>query len=158
MFSLPHLIEDDIAALDAALGDFIERSGSRAAILTDRGGFLITQAGDLAGLDTTTLGALAANSFAATQALAGLLDETGIASVYQEGRENSALIASIEDYALLIVLFPAAAGVGVVKYYTGTAVKRIAAQFGRALDRAPGSGLDLSALDVADTGALFRSR
>ena len=47
-------------------------------------------------------------------------------------------------------------GVGVVKYFAGHAVKRIACQLAIAQERAPGMGFDLSVLNMADASPLFR--
>jgi hypothetical protein len=68
MLSLPQLIEEDIAVLDAALGSLLVKSESVAALIIDKGGPLIIQKGDHANLDTTTMAALAAGSFCANQA------------------------------------------------------------------------------------------
>ena len=158
VFSLPQLLEEDIAAFDAALDDFIARSRSKAALVIDQGGFVVAQKGDLDGLDTATLGALAANSFAATRALAGLINETSVSSVYQEGEEHSALILSLEPHGYFVVIFRAELGVGSVKYYTDSALQQVRAQFSRAQERAPESGFDLAELNLADTAPIFKRR
>jgi hypothetical protein len=46
----------------------------------------------------------------------------------------------------------------VVKYYAAAAVKRIARQLKIAKERDPESGLDLSVLNVAETGQFFRKK
>jgi hypothetical protein len=46
----------------------------------------------------------------------------------------------------------------VVKYYAAGAVKRIARQLKIAKERAPEAGLDLSVLNVAETGQFFRKK
>jgi predicted regulator of Ras-like GTPase activity (Roadblock/LC7/MglB family) len=158
MFSLPLLISEDIVAMDAALGDFVAASGARLALFIDAGGFIITRQGDEGDIDTATLGALAANSFAATQAIARIIEDHSVTSLYQEGDENSLLILSVEGFGFLAVVFPAAIGVGSVKYYGQNAVARIGCQLIAAGDRAPGEGLDLSALNIADAAPLFRRR
>jgi len=56
------------------------------------------------------------------------------------------------------VIFKSQTGVGVVKYYAATAVKRIACQLSIAQERAPGMGLDLSILNVAETGQFFKKK
>lgn len=145
-------------ALDAALDGFLARSGAASALVIDPGGFIVAQRGKLAGLDTATLGALAANSFAATRAMAELICETGVSSVYQEGAENSALILSIADYGFLVVIFPAELGVGSVRYYTDAVVERLGGQFAKAHARAPGEGFDLADMNVADTASVFQRR
>jgi len=155
MFDLPFLIDEDIAALNAALGDFALASGARLALLIDVGGFIVTQQGDAGDMDTTTLGALAANNFAATQAIAKIIEEHSVSSLYQEGKVNSLLIQSVADCGFLAVVFPSELGVGSVKFYAQDTVARIAAQLAAARSR-PGQGLDT--LEVADNGPLFRRK
>jgi predicted regulator of Ras-like GTPase activity (Roadblock/LC7/MglB family) len=158
MFSLPLLNSEDIAMMDAAMADFVSASGSRLALFIDEGGFIVTRQGNEAGIDTSTLGALAANSFAATQAIARIIEDQSVSSLYQEGQENSLLILSVEGFGFLAVVFPAAIGVGSVKFYGHEVVDRLARQLTVARDRAPEEGLDLSALNLADAAPLFRRR
>lgn len=159
MFSLPLLISEDIAALDAALEQFIAGSGARLALVIDAGGFIITRQGNAGSIDTATLGALAANSFAATQAIAKIIeDQDAVTSLYQEGDANSLLILSVGDFGFLAVVFPSEIGVGSVKFYAQETVARATRQLAAARSRAPGEGLDLAALNMADTGPLFHRR
>jgi predicted regulator of Ras-like GTPase activity (Roadblock/LC7/MglB family) len=158
MFSLPLLITEDIAALDAALADLVAASGARLALFLDDGGFTVTQQGDAGDLDTATLGALAANSFAATQAIAKIIEDHSVTSLYQEGKINSMLILSVGDFGFLAAVFPAEIGVGSVKFYSEDTVGRISRQLAEARTRAPAEGLDLASLNLADAGPLFHRR
>jgi len=158
MFSLPLLISEDIAAMDAAMGEFVFNSGSRLVLFIDGGGFIVTRQGDCGNIDTSTLGALAANSFAATQAIAKLIEDDTVTSLYQQGNETSLLILSVGEFGFLAVVFPAAIGVGSVKFYAEEMVSRVKRQLRDAHDRAPTQGLDLSALNLADATPLFRRR
>lgn len=158
MFSLPLLIGEDVDALDAAMGDFVAASSSRLALFIDAGGFIVTRQGDAGDIDTATLGALAANSFAATQAIAKIIEDESVTSLYQEGAQNSLLILSIGDFGFLAVVFPAELGVGSVKFYGQDAVSRIARQLDAARTRAPAEGLDLASLNLSDSAPLFRRR
>jgi predicted regulator of Ras-like GTPase activity (Roadblock/LC7/MglB family) len=158
MFSLPLLISEDIAVMDAALKDFVSSSGARLVLFLDGGGFIVTRQGDEGSIDTATLGALAANSFAATQAIAKIIEESSVSSLYQEGDENSLLILSVGDFGFLAVVFPAAIGVGSVKFFGQDVVARVGRQLAAARERAPDEGLDLSALNIADAAPLFRRR
>ena len=155
MFSLPLLICEDIAALNAALGDLAAASGARLALFIDGGGFIVTWQGDAGGMDTTTLGALAANSFAATQAIAKIIEDQAVNSLYQEGERNSLLILSVGDFGFLAVVFASEIGVGSVKFYASEAVERISRQLTAAWSRAPAEGLDLASLNLEDAGPLF---
>jgi len=158
MFSLPLLISDDIGAIDAALGDFLGDSGARLALFIDTGGFIVTTQGEIGNIDTSTLGALAANSFAATQAIAKIIEDQSVTSLYQQGNENSLLIVAVADFGFLAIVFPAVIGVGSVKYYSEDMVARVGKQLHTARSRAPDQGLDLSALNLADAAPLFRRR
>ena len=158
MFNLPLLITEDIAALDAALADFVVASGARLALLIDGGGFIITRQGEAGNTDITTLGALAANSFAATQAIAKIIENHSVPSLYQEGDKNSLLILSVAEFGFLAVVFPSEIGVGSVKYYAQDAVDRIRRQLIAAHSRAPAEALDLASANLSSDEPLFRRR
>ena len=158
MATLPQLIEDDIRQLDGMLHEFIVSTEAIATLIIDKGGFLITQQGDAHDFDMTTIGALASGAFMANQTIAGLVNETGFNSIYQQGENASMFVINVDEHCLLVVIFKSHSGVGVVKYYAATAVKRIARQLKIARERAPEAGLDLSVLNVAETAPLFRKK
>lgn len=156
MAGLPQLIEEDVQTLDAALDDLLRRSEAGAALVIDKGGPLISQRGDVKKFDTTTVSALAAGAFSATQAMAERIGETSLAHIYQQGEHFSLLISNIDENLLLIIVFPAELSVGAVKYYAGGAVGKIAAQMQKAALREPDSNLDLVSLNVLDVSGVFR--
>jgi len=156
MATLPQLIEDDIQRLDEALREFLISADATAALVIDKGGFLITHQGDSSDFDLTTIAALSSGAFMANQTIAGLVNETNFNSIYQQGEKFSLFVINIDDNCMLVVIFKSQTGVGVVKYFSGHAVKRIACQLAIAQERAPGMGLDLSVLNVADTSQFFR--
>ena len=158
MATLPQLIEEDIAAIDAALQELLSNTDAGAALVIDKGGFLITQRGDTNKLDTTTLAALSAASYAATQGIANLVDEPDFSSIYQQGERFSLLVQNVDQYSLLTVVFKANISVGAVKYYAMDTIKKVAVQMKAAHSREPGAGLDLSVLNVANTAPLFQRK
>ncbi|HUA66322.1 MAG TPA: roadblock/LC7 domain-containing protein [Alphaproteobacteria bacterium] len=157
MATLPQLIEEDIRNLNETLQQFIAHTDTAAALLIDRGGFLITHLGD-EGFDLTTIAALASGAFLANQTIAGLVNEPKFNSIYQQGENFSMFVISVDEQALLVAIFRSQAGVGVVKYFASTAIKNIARQLKVASERAPGQGLDLSMLNVANAGPFFRRK
>jgi predicted regulator of Ras-like GTPase activity (Roadblock/LC7/MglB family) len=158
MATLPQLIEEDIRNLNETLHDFIAKTDTAAALLIDRGGFLITHQGDESDLDLTTISALASGAFMANQTIAGLVKETKFNSIYQQGEHFSIFVISVDEEALLVAIFKSQAGVGVVKYFAASAIKSVARQMKVARERAPGQGLDLSILNVANAGPFFRRK
>jgi predicted regulator of Ras-like GTPase activity (Roadblock/LC7/MglB family) len=158
MATLPQLIEDDVRTLAAALDDLLQKSEATAALILDKGGFVISEAGDSGSFDATTLGALAAATYAATQGIAGLVGEANFSNVYQQGENYSLLVSNIDEHCLLVVIFNAQISVGAVKYYAMGAIGQIAQQLQVATSRSPDDGVDLSILNLADTADLFAKR
>lgn len=156
MATLPQLIEEDIERFNEILRDFVSRTDTAAALLIDKGGFLITHEGEAGEFDLTTIAALASGAFMANQTIAGLVKETNFNSIYQQGDHFSIFVVNVDEHALLVAIFKSQTGVGVVKYFAAGAVKNIARQLGAARKRAPGEGMDLSMLNVADAGPFFR--
>ena len=155
---LPQLLEEDIHSLDSALMDLLAKSEADAAWVLDKGGFLLTKSGAVDRFDSTTLGALAAGAFAATQGVANLIGETDFNCVYQQGENLSMIVSNVDEQALLVVVFKTRVSAGAVKYYAASAITRIAGQLLAARQRAPEQGIDLSALNLPETSAIFRRK
>ena len=158
MSTLPQLIEEDIRVIEAALDDFLAKSESSSALILDKGGFIISERGDVNSYDTTTLGALAAAAFAATQGIAGLVQEATFSNVYQQGESNSILVSNVDEHCLLVAIFRAQISVGAVKYYAVNVISQVGQQLEAAHNRAPGEGLDLSVLNLADASEVFQQK
>ncbi|MGD1088217.1 MAG: roadblock/LC7 domain-containing protein [Verrucomicrobiota bacterium] len=158
MATLPQLSEDDIQKLDGTLGEYVESADAMAALIIDKGGFLITHQGEAGEFDLTTIAALASGAFMANQTIAGLVNEKKFDSIYQQGESSSLFAVNVDEHCLLIVIFKSEVGVGTVKYHAIKAVKRIARQLKLAREREPDAGLDLSMLNIADTATFFRKK
>jgi len=158
MATLPQLLEEDIQQLDDLLREFLRNTDALTALIIDKGGFLLTHQGDSRQFDLTTIGALASGAFLANQTIANLVNEENFDSVYQQGERVSMFATNIDEHCLLVVIFKAQVGVGVVKYYATAVRERIAAQLKIAQDRDPAGGLDLSVLNIADTSGLFKRK
>ena len=154
--ALPQLIAEDVRELDRLLGDLVTRSEATAALVIDKAGFLISHSGDTSKFDSTTLAALAAGCFAATQGMASVVNEPNFNSVYQQGELYSLLVQNIEFDTLLMVIFAAQVSVGAVKYFANSAAPQAARQFDAARKRAPGQTLDLARMNLEDSSEFFR--
>jgi len=155
MATLPQLIEEDVKHLDRALQDLLASSEAGIACIIDKGGFLISHAGDAGDFDLTTIAALASGAYLANQTIANLVHEENFDSVYQQGETYSMLTHNVDEHCLLVVIFPATVSVGAVKYFAIRAVGRIARQLEAAQERDPDGGLDLSVLNLADASEFF---
>ena len=158
MATLPQLIEEDIQALDKVLREFLVRRDATTALILDKGGFLITHQGNASEFDLTTISALASGAYLANQTIANLVQETNFDSVYQQGENYSMLVTNVDENCLLLAIFRAQVGVGMVKYWAGVIRERIASQMQIAQQRDPAGGFDLSELNLADTSGLFKRK
>jgi predicted regulator of Ras-like GTPase activity (Roadblock/LC7/MglB family) len=158
MATLPQLLEEDIRQLDGILREFLDRTDAATALIVDQGGFLITHQGEARQFDLTTIGALASGAYLANQTIAQLIHETRFESVYQAGTQFSIYVTNVNDECMLLVIFKAQVGVGVVKYYARETRERVARQLQLAHERDPGAGLDLSVLNLADPSNVFKRK
>ena len=158
MATLPQLIEEDVRQLDEVLRGFVAQTDAIAALVIDKGGFLLAHRGDAENLDLTTIGALASGAFMANQAIARLVNEKNFTSICQQGENFSLFVMDVDEHCLLAVIFKSQSGAGVVKYYAQGATRQIARQLAAARERNPAAGLDLSAMNVADPQELFRKK
>ena len=155
MATLPQLIEEDIERLGGELRELLEKSDATTALIIDKGGFLITSQGDDRQFDLTTIAALASGAFLANQTIANLINEENFDSVYQQGEKHSMFAVNVDEFCLLVLIFPAIVSVGAVKYFAVRSCTRVARQLEIAQERDPEGGLDLSVLNVADTSEFF---
>jgi predicted regulator of Ras-like GTPase activity (Roadblock/LC7/MglB family) len=158
MGTLPQLIEEDIHRFDQELAELLNKSGATATLLIDQGGFLITSQGGNRDFDLTTIAALASGAYLANESIANLVRESNFSCVYQQGEQCSMLIASVDVFCLLVVIFKAQISVGVVKYYAASTIRHLVCQLRHAQERAPQASLDLSWLNTADTRDIFKRR
>jgi predicted regulator of Ras-like GTPase activity (Roadblock/LC7/MglB family) len=158
MATLPQLIEEDMVRVDTVLREFIQQADAIAALLIDKGGFLIAQQGEPGEMDFTTIAALASGAFMANQTIAALVKEKDFNSTYQQGETFSLFVINVDHNCLLVVIFKSQSGIGVVKYFATAATAALAQQLALAAERAPGRGFDLSELNLANPQELFRKK
>ncbi|MGZ4962609.1 MAG: roadblock/LC7 domain-containing protein [Limisphaerales bacterium] len=156
MLGLPQLQCEDMQVMDGALDELLRKTDATAALVIDRGGPLLTERGQTKEFDTTTMAALAAGSFSATQAIAERVGESDFTSVYQQGSRYSILVSMIDEALLLILVFRAELGVGIMKYHSKPVIDRIAIQLQLARERAPSETVDLVSMNALDAADIFR--
>ncbi len=158
MNTLPQLLEEDVLKLDDTLSELLSQTEATAALIMDKGGFLIAHQGNSRKFDLTTIAALASGAYLANQTIAGLVQETNFNSVYQQGDKFSLFAVCIDEHCLLLVVFQSQVGIGAVKHFATPAIQTIADQLKVARARNPAAGIDLSVLNLADSAGLFHKQ
>ena len=98
-------------------------SGSSFLALISTSGQPITTASDDYHPETLSLASLAAGSFAATQQLAKILDESEFTLLFHEGKSLNLHVSQVNPQVLLIVTFGHETQVGKVRLYTQRAIE-----------------------------------
>ena len=118
--------ERDVVRFDGELDGFLELSGARCALLIDKEGHLVTRRGDAVQTSLESISALVAGSFAATREMARLLGEEQFTTLFHQGSRDNIQISLVGDRALFAMVFDERTNLGLVRYYSVEATKRLA--------------------------------
>ena len=110
------LFEKDFQAIDAVLGELLERTNALSIHLVDRSGQLITSAGRAADFDATAFASLIAADFTANAELAQLLGERGVDAVVSEGRTRSVHSCLLAERVIMCTVFDRRSTLGLVRF------------------------------------------
>ena len=102
MNSIPALTIENVATLDGILGDFLQKADAELTVVIDRGGNVISQFADTNLMDVTIIAALAAGSFAATQALAPRITAVQFHSLDHPGNRPHMFLNSVDHIPTLL--------------------------------------------------------
>ena len=108
------MYEEEFKSVDQELQRLQTQANARVVFLVDKNGQLIASAGDIKGLDTTSLASLTAGNIAATGGMAKLLGEKEFSILFHEGEKDNIHI-SIIDRVILVVIFDQRSSLGLVR-------------------------------------------
>jgi predicted regulator of Ras-like GTPase activity (Roadblock/LC7/MglB family) len=118
--------KDDVERIDRALARYHATARSQCNLLIDLDGHLVTQVGELEGVDVTTVAALVAGSFAATREIARALGEEAFTSMSQQGRDESLQLTLVGDRTILATVYsPKPTSAGLVSFYLASVAAAI---------------------------------
>ncbi len=109
------LNENDYEQIMVVLNDLLKESSARCALLVDRTGQLLANAGEALSFDPTAFASLTAADFSANDQLAKMIGEDEFASLFHQGEKESMYLADIGRRVILVVLFDERTTVGLVR-------------------------------------------
>ncbi len=109
---------EDIERFNEVLTIFNKKSNARAILLIDKDGHLVAKQGFLQDLDSTSLAALVAGSFASTREVARTLGESQFEVLFHQGQNQSIHIRLVGDRTLQVAVFDNQAKPGMIQVYT----------------------------------------
>jgi predicted regulator of Ras-like GTPase activity (Roadblock/LC7/MglB family) len=115
--SLPDMVlyEEDHGRIISILERLRQEANARVVFLLDKSGQQMGCAGDLGGLDPTSLASLTAGNVAATDGLAKLIGEREFSILFHEGERDNLHINVVARRAILVVLFDERSSLGLVR-------------------------------------------
>jgi len=129
--------KEDIAAIDAALKEFLKLSDAKCVLLIDKDGHLVTKQGFTKSFDPTTIAALVAGSFAATREMAKHLGESEFSVLFHQGKKDHIHLSIVDDRTILAVIFDDRTTIGMVRLYSHETGTKLEAVFEEASKRNP---------------------
>ncbi len=107
--------ESDHNRITEHLHELLKESNARSALLVDRTGQLLANAGEQLHFDPAAFASLTAADFSANDQLAKMIGESEFASLFHQGEKESMYLADVARRVILVVLFDQRTTVGLVR-------------------------------------------
>jgi predicted regulator of Ras-like GTPase activity (Roadblock/LC7/MglB family) len=123
------IAEDDHRKITEHLAALLKESQARCALVVDRTGQLLANAGEALKFDSAAFASLTAADFSANDQLAKMIGEAEFASLVHQGEKESMYLADVARRVILVVLFDNRTTLGLVKLRVKSAVTRLSQVF-----------------------------
>ena len=121
--------------IDLALKRLLKGSEAKCALLVDKDGHLVTRQGFTQTLDTTSLAALLAGSFASTREIARLVGEPEFSVLFHQGKRDHIHMSLVGERSILVVVLDDRTTIGMVRLYAKEAATDLDQVFADNLDK-----------------------
>lgn len=109
--------EAEINEINGILDEFIDRTQAKAVLVIDKEGHLVTRKGFTQSIDTTSISALVAGSFASTREVARMLGEEEFSVIFHQGKKESIHVSLIGERCMGVIIFDDRTTVGMVRIF-----------------------------------------
>ena len=109
------MYDEDFRKVLAVTQRLVKDANAKGVFVVDRNGQLISEAGEMRGIDTTSLASLTAGSVAATGGLAKIVGEEEFPVHFHQGQRDNLHITLIAGRIILVVVFDDRSSLGLVR-------------------------------------------
>ena len=109
------MFEEDFRKVLAVTQRLVKDANAKGIFVVDRNGQMISEAGEMRGVDTTSLASLTAGSVAATGGLAKIVGEEEFPVHFHQGQRDNLHITLIAGRIILVVIFDDRSSLGLVR-------------------------------------------
>ena len=109
------MYDEDHKKILVVIGRLVREANAKGVFVVDRNGQLIAEAGEVRGIDTTSLASLTAGSIAATGGLAKIIGEQDFPVHFHQGMKDNLHITMVAKRWILVVIFDERSSLGLVR-------------------------------------------
>lgn len=144
------LAESDFNKITEHLTALLQEANARCALLVDRTGQLLANAGEQLHFDPAAFASLTAADFSANDQLAKMIGEPEFASLFHQGEKESMYLADVARRVILVVLFDQRTTVGMVRLRVKQTVHDLSQLFEEMFSRLAAGEKQQTLLEGAD--------
>lgn len=148
------LFEEDHQKILEVADRLVRDANAKAVFLVDKNGQLVGEAGELTGIDTTSLASLVAGNIAASGGLAKLIGEDEFPVHFHQGERDNVHITLVAQRIILVVIFDDRSSLGLVRLRVKRAGQKLSMIFDQVFKKAEaaldGEGPETPFSDIDD--------
>ena len=130
------MYEEEFNQIQTVVDRLVRDANAKVVFIVDKNGQLISAAGDIDNVDTTSLASLTAGNIAATGGLAKLIGEKEFSILFHEGEKDNLHISIVGGRVNLVVLFDNRSSLGLVRLRVKKSSDELSAIFDKLLKKA----------------------
>ncbi|MBW2373657.1 MAG: roadblock/LC7 domain-containing protein [Deltaproteobacteria bacterium] len=123
------MYDEDLQKILAVIQKLVRDANAKGIYLVDKNGQLIAEAGEMEGIDTTSLASLTAGNIAATGGLAKIIGEEEFPTHFHQGQRDNLHISMIAQRLIMVVIFDDRSSLGLVRLRVKKAGAELARTF-----------------------------
>ena len=147
------LYDEDFRRILAVTQRLVRDANAKGVFVVDRNGQLISEAGEMRGIDTTSLASLTAGSVAATGGLAKIVGEEEFPVHFHQGQHDNLHVTLVGGRVILVVIFDDRSSLGLVRLRVkkaGAELARVFEEIQKQTEREAGSGGSSPFAEITD--------
>jgi predicted regulator of Ras-like GTPase activity (Roadblock/LC7/MglB family) len=152
------MYDEDFRKVLAVTQRLVKDANAKGVFVVDRNGQLIAEAGELRGIDTTSLASLTAGSVAATGGLAKIVGEEEFPVHFHQGQRDNLHMTLIAGRIILVVVFDDRSSLGLVRLRVkkaGAQLAKVFEEIQKKAEQNEGAGTPFAEITDEDIDNLF---
>ena len=151
--------QEDFDRVLGIIQRLVRDANAKGVFIVDKAGQLIGEAGELRGIDSTSLASLTAGCIAATGGLAKILGEEEFPIHFHQGERDNLHMTLVGDRMILVIVFDERSSLGLVRLRVKKAGAELAKLFEdirkKSETQGPGAGSPFAEITDDDIDNLF---